>query len=70
MEKGGSQLCNQKGVLPGYTAKPPQGSSEMEITFFLSSSSFSLASSLSGVLGPLTLFCCSPGCYCGHMEPC
>ena len=53
VEKGRSQLYNQKGVLLGYTAKQPQGSSGMEITFFFfSSSSSSLASSLSGVLGP------------------
>lgn len=39
--KGRSQLYNQKGVLLGYTAKQPQGSSGIEITFLSFSSSSS-----------------------------
>lgn len=71
VEKGRSQLYNQKGVLLGYTAKQPQSSSGMEITFFsFSSSSSSSASSLSSVLGARTSACCGPGRYCGHVEPC
>lgn len=64
-EEGRRQLYNQKGALLGYTAKQPQGSSGMEITFSFSRSSSSLASSLSSVLG--TLACWRLGCCCGAL---